>query len=90
MKEGFKKLIDVLMGKEVCCIYDIFNKGILWGWEVLGYVWIKVIFVGVFLVLFLVIIFGWVELMVVIEWWIYGLGFLFFIFIGVLLVMDFD
>ena len=89
-KEGPKKSIDVLMGKEARRIYDTPNKGILWGWEVSGYVWTKAISAGVFLVLFLATIFGWAEPTAATEWWTYGLGLLFLTLTGVLLVMDLD
>ena len=89
-KEGPKKSIDVLMGKEARRIYDTPNKGILWGWEVSGYVWTKAIASGVFLVLFLATIFGWAEPTAATEWWTYGLGLLFLTLTGVLLVMDLD
>ncbi len=89
-KEGPKKSIDVLMGKEARRIYDTPNKGILWGWEVSGYVWTKAISAGVFLVLFLASFFGWAEPTAATEWWTYGLGLLFLTLTGVLLIMDLD
>ena len=49
-ENGSKKSVEVLMGKEARRIYDTPNKGILWGWEVSGYVWTKAIASGVFLV----------------------------------------
>lgn len=78
------------MGKEVCRVYDMLSKGIFWGWEVFGYIWIKVIFLGVFLVFFLVLIFGWVFVELELQWWSVGLGIMFFVVIGILLVMDLD
>lgn len=89
-QEGPKKSIDVLMGKEARRIYDTPNKGILWGWEVSGYVWTKAISAGVFLVLFLASFFGWAEPTAATEWWTYGLGLLFLTLTGVLLIMDLD
>lgn len=50
VENGSKKSVEVLMGKEARRIYDTPNKGILWGWEVSGYVWTKAIASGVFLV----------------------------------------
>lgn len=89
-QEGPKKSIDVLMGKEARRIYDTPNKGILWGWEVSGYVWTKAISAGVFLVLFLASFLGWAEPTAATEWWTYGLGLLFLTLTGVLLIMDLD
>ncbi len=34
-------------------VYDAPSKGVLWGWEVAGYIWTKAISTGLFLVLFL-------------------------------------
>ncbi len=48
---GFKS-VDVVMGKNRR-VYDVPDKGLLWGWEVSGYVWTKAIAAGVFLVAFL-------------------------------------
>lgn len=50
IENGSKKSVEVLMGKEARRIYDTPNKGILWGWEVSGYVWTKAIASGIFLV----------------------------------------
>ena len=49
-QNGSKKSVEVLMGKEARRIYDTPNKGVLWGWEVSGYVWTKAVAAGVFLV----------------------------------------
>lgn len=87
---GPKKSVEVLMGKEARRIYDTPNKGILWGWEVSGYVWTKAISAGAFLVLFLATIFGIAQPDVTTEWWAYGIGLVFLTLTGVLLVMDLD
>ncbi len=89
-KNGPKKSIDVLMGKEARRVYDAPNKGILWGWEVSGYVWTKAISAGVLLVLFLATFFGNATPTAATEWWAYGLGLVFLSLTGLLLVMDLD
>jgi formate-dependent nitrite reductase membrane component NrfD len=89
-KNGPAKSIDVLMGKEARRIYDTPNKGILWGWEVSGYVWTKAISAGVLLVLFLATFFGDAVPTAATQWWAYGLGLLFLSLTGLLLVMDLD
>lgn len=52
---GGLKSIDVKMG-EARRVYDVPDKGVLWGWEVSGYVWTKAISTGAFLVPFI----GWI------------------------------
>lgn len=88
--EGPQKSIDVLMGKDARRIYDTPNKGILWGWEVSGYVWTKAISAGVMLVLFLASVFGFADPSTATEGWAYGLALLFLSLTGLLLVMDLD
>lgn len=88
--EGPQKSIEVLMGKEARRTYDTPNKGILWGWEVSGYVWTKAISAGVMLVLFLASIFGIADPTTATEGWAYGLALLFLSLTGLLLVMDLD
>lgn len=89
-KNGPEKSVSVLMGKEARRIYDTPNKGILWGWEVAGYVWTKAVSAGVLLVLFLATAFGWATPTEATQWWTYGLGLLFLTLTGILLVMDLD
>ena len=89
-RKGPQKSIDVLMGKEARRIYDAPNKGILWGWEVSGYVWTKAISAGVLLVLFLATFFGDAVPTAATQWWAYGLGLVFLSLTGLLLVMDLD
>jgi Fe-S-cluster-containing dehydrogenase component/formate-dependent nitrite reductase membrane component NrfD len=86
---GAKKSVEVLMGKEARRIYDTPDKGILWGWEVSGYVWTKAISAGAFLVLFLATFFGATPSFSI-EAWAYGLGLVFLTLTGVLLIMDLD
>lgn len=89
-KDGPKKSVEVLMGKEARRVYDTPNKGILWGWEVSGYVWTKAISAGVLLVLFLATFFGDAVPTTATQWWAYGLGLVFLSLTGLLLVMDLD
>ena len=89
-KKGPKKSVEVLMGKEAKRIYDTPNKGILWGWEVSGYVLTKAVSAGAFLVPFLAMIFGWAEISPVMNWWSLGIALLFLTLTGVLLIMDLD
>ena len=84
------KTIELVMGKEARRVYDTPDKGILWGWEVSGYVFTKAIASGALLVLLLAKIFGLAEPAVETEWWSYGLGILFLSITGILLVMDLD
>lgn len=86
---GAKKSVEVLMGKEARRIYDTPDKGILWGWEVSGYVWTKAISAGAFLVLFLATLFGATPSFAM-ESWAYGLGVVFLTLTGILLIMDLD
>lgn len=87
---GAKKSVEVVMGKEARRIYDTPNKGILWGWEVSGYVLTKAISAGVFLVPFLALLFGWADVTIETTWWSLGLALFFLAATGILLIMDLD
>lgn len=87
---GPKKSVEVMMGKEARRIYDTPNKGILWGWEVSGYVWTKAISAGVLLVLFFGMLFGWATPTLEMEYWTYGIGLVFLALTGLLLIKDLD
>ena len=89
-KNGPQKSVEVLMGKEARRVYDTPSKGILWGWEVSGYVWTKAISAGAFLVPFLALVFGWSTVEAPLQWWSIGLGISFLVATGILLVMDLD
>ncbi len=89
-KHGPAKSVDVLMGKEARRVYDVADKGILWGWEVSAYVWTKAISAGAFLVPFLAWAFGFAEVNPVAHWLGLGIGVLFLAITGLLLVMDLD
>ncbi len=89
-KNGPQKSIATIMGKEARRIYDTPNKGILWGWEVSGYVLTKAISAGAFLIPFLAMVFGWAKATTETEWWSYGLGLAFLAATGLLLIKDLD
>lgn len=89
-KAGAAKSVEVLMGKEARRVYDVADKGILWGWEVSAYVWTKAISAGAFLVPFLAWAFGFAEVSSMTEWVGIGLGLLFLALTGLFLVMDLD
>lgn len=89
-KQGAAKSVDVLMGKEARRIYDVADKGILWGWEVSAYVWTKAIAAGAFLIPFLAWAFGFAELNSGTQWIGIGLGLFFLTATGILLVLDLD
>jgi len=89
-KNGPAKSVDVLMGKQARRVYDVADKGILWGWEVSAYVWTKAIAAGAFLVPFLAWAFGLAEVHAAAQWLGLGIGILFLAITGLLLVMDLD
>lgn len=83
--------IDVLMGaQKPRRIYDAPDKGILWGWEVSGYVFTKAISAGVFLVYFLATALGYVEPTGLLTWGTLGVALAFLLLTGLLLVKDLD
>lgn len=88
-QNGTTKSIDLLMGKPRR-IYDAPDKGVLWGWEVSGYVLTKAISAGAFLLMFLAMITGWAELNTTTQWWGIGIGLAFLGATGLLLIMDLD
>lgn len=90
VEKGPKKSVEVLMGKEARRVYDTPNKGILWGWEVSGYVVTKAISAGAFLIPFLAMLFGWAEVTEATSWWSLGLALVFLTATGILLIMDLD
>ncbi len=89
-KNGPQRSIELIMGKEAKRVYDTPDKGILWGWEVSGYVFTKAISAGAFLVPFLAMLFGFARPDAQISWWSYGLGLFFLTATGILLIMDLD
>jgi Fe-S-cluster-containing dehydrogenase component/formate-dependent nitrite reductase membrane component NrfD len=85
-----QKSIDVLTGQNVKRVYDAPDKGILWGWEVAAYVMTKAVSAGAFLVPFIGMMMGKVENSTQLNWWTVGVGMLFLMITGGLLVKDLD
>ncbi len=76
-------------------VYDVPDKGILWGWEVSGYVWTKAIAAGAFLVLALASLFP--EFSGLMDFEMLGMGtatvlisLVFLGLTGILLIKDLD
>ena len=84
------KSVEVLMGNKAKRVYDTPDKGILWGWEVSGYIWTKAIAAGAVLVPFLGWFLNFVDLNPTIVWSTVITGITFLLLTGVLLVMDLD
>ena len=82
-------LLDVMRGKPRRA-YQAPSKGIMWGWEVSGYVWTKAISAGSFLVLFIATLFNADMVSDTTYWWTLGLALFFLTATGALLVMDLD
>lgn len=87
---GPAKSVELLMGKKARRVYDTPDKGILWGWEVSGYLLTKAIAAGLVLVPFVAGILGMVGPNVEGRYWGLGLTILFMVATGALLVMDLD
>ena len=82
---------EVLMNKgQAKRVYDTPDKGILWGWEVSGYVWTKAISAGAFLVPFIAWALGIIEIQSSLMWTSIGIALIFLALTGLLLVMDLD
>ncbi len=88
-KNGSSKSIDIMLGK-ARRIYDVPDKGVLWGWEVSAYVWTKAISAGAFLVPFLAMALGWASPTTTTLWIALGLGVVFLAATGLLLIKDLD
>jgi len=88
-KNGKTRSIDLMLGKSRR-IYDAPDKGILWGWEVSGYVLTKAISAGAFLLMFMAWLSGWAELNAATQWWGIGIGLVFLAATGLLLIKDLD
>lgn len=88
-KKGAAKSIDLVMGKPRRA-YDIPDKGILWGWEVSGYVVTKAIAAGSFLMPFLATVLGAGEVSGTTWLWSAGISLVFLALTGILLIMDLD
>ena len=70
-------------------VYDTPDKGILWGWEVSGYVFTKAIAAGAVLVLFMAQLMG-IGFSTETTWLTMGLAIVFLSLTGALLVKDLD
>ena len=86
---GKAKSIDLLRGKPRRA-YDVADKGILWGWEVSGYVWTKAIAAGAFLIPFFAWAFSLAGVSVWAQWLSLGIPILFLLATGILLIKDLD
>ncbi len=84
------KSIDVLMGRGARRIYDAPDKGILWGWEVSGYVLTKAISAGLILVAILGMLAGLATPSAETLWWTLGTALVFLGLTGALLIKDLD
>lgn len=85
------KSVELLMGKQKTKrIYDAPDKGILWGWEVPGYVLTKAISSGAFMVYFLGLVMGWGVESPAMLWGTLITSIVFLGLTGLLLVMDLD
>jgi Fe-S-cluster-containing dehydrogenase component/formate-dependent nitrite reductase membrane component NrfD len=87
--KGPTKSIDIMLGKPRR-VYDSPDKGVLWGWEVSGYVLTKAIAAGAFLVPFLFGLLYASGASPEIYWWALGGALVFLGATGLLLVMDLD
>lgn len=87
---GPARSVEVLMGKHARRVYDAPDKGILWGWEVSGYVWTKAIAAGAFLVPVLAWWLGFAGPYDAGMTWSFGLSLFFLMATGALLVKDLD
>jgi formate-dependent nitrite reductase membrane component NrfD len=83
------KTVEVLMD-ETKQVYNTPDKGILWGWEVSGYVWTKAIAAGMLLVPVFALLGGWAD----VDPFLWSAGsivaLIFLTLTGVLLIMDLD
>ena len=87
--KGAAKSVDLIMGNPRR-VYDSPDKGILWGWEVSGYVLTKAISAGAFLVPFLAWLFNWAPIRLGTRDTGLGIALAFLVATGLLLVKDLD
>ncbi len=88
-ENGPARSIDLVMGK-ARRVYDAPDKGILWGWEVSGYVLTKAISAGAFLVPFLAWLFNWAPIRTGARDTGLGIALAFLVATGLLLIKDLD
>lgn len=86
---GPSRSIDILLGK-ARRVYDAPDKGVLWGWEVSGYVVTKAVAAGAFLVPMLAMLFGWAKAGPQTFWAGLAAALVFLGATGLLLVKDLD
>jgi Fe-S-cluster-containing dehydrogenase component/formate-dependent nitrite reductase membrane component NrfD len=89
-QNGPARSVNLLIGKSPRRVYDAPDKGVLWGWEVSGYVWTKAIAAGLLLVLFTARLFGLATPPDTVMYWGYGLALLTLAATGALLIKDLD
>jgi Fe-S-cluster-containing dehydrogenase component/formate-dependent nitrite reductase membrane component NrfD len=89
-EQGPARSIDLMLGKAPRRVYDAPDKGIMWGWEVSGYVWTKAIAAGAVLVPFMAWLLGFAGPNTAGVYWGYGMALFFLAATGALLVMDLD
>ena len=85
-----QKSIELLMNKDAKRVYDTPNKGILWGWEVSGYIWTKAIAAGALLVPVMAWLLGHTDLNTSLVLSSVAIGMTFLLLTGALLVKDLD
>ncbi len=83
------KAMDVLK-ERARRVYDVPDKGVVWGWPVAAYIWTKAIATGVFLVVFLAVALNLAPVDASTRWWALGVAFFFLSVTGALLVKDLD
>lgn len=71
-------------------VHDVPSKGVMWGWEVSGYVWTKAIASGVILVAFMALLFNLAPVTVATQWIAALTGLIFLAATGILLIKDLD
>ena len=88
---GSVKSIEALMrNAKAKRVYDTPDKGILWGWEVSGYVWTKAISAGAILVPYLYFFFAPDFPDIYLAWGAIGSALVFLALTGILLIKDLD
>ena len=83
-------IVDTLRSGDPRRVYDSPSKGILWGWEVGGYIWTKAIATGLFMVAVLGQLTGWLDLTLSQEQMVLWTSMIFLVLTGCLLIIDLD
>ncbi|MDH3215769.1 MAG: polysulfide reductase NrfD [Candidatus Krumholzibacteria bacterium] len=79
-----------VLDENVRRVYDVPDKGVMWGWPVAAYVWTKAISTGAFLVVFLPLALGFIAVDDATQWWGLWTALVFLFLTGFLLVKDLD